>query len=114
MITAPGAFEGYTRIASPGFVNEVCARALLMTQGFNPMDHVADVRCPVLLQICEKDNLVSPSSAYKAAERLGEYAEVKRYPIGHFDIYFDEHFEQAVEDQIAFFTRNLVAVHNGP
>jgi fermentation-respiration switch protein FrsA (DUF1100 family) len=110
MITAPGAFEGYARIASPGFVNEVCARALLMTQGFNPMDYVADVRCPVLLQICDKDNLVSSSSAIKAAERLGEYAEVERYPIGHFDIYFDEHFEQAAADQIAFFTKHLITV----
>lgn len=113
MITAPGAFEGYAKLARAGFVNEVCARALLMTQGFNPMDHVAGVRCPVLLQVCEKDNLVSPKAAFKAAERLGKYVELKRYPIGHFDIYWGEHFEQAVRDQIMFFERHLAAVNHG-
>lgn len=59
MITAPGAFEGYAKLASASFINEVCARALLMTHGFNPIDYAGDVQCPVLLQICEKDNLVS-------------------------------------------------------
>jgi hypothetical protein len=42
-------------------------------------------------------------SALRTAEILGEYAQVKQYPIGHFDIYFGEHFERAVRDQIGFF-----------
>jgi hypothetical protein len=27
---------------------------------------------------------------------------VKRYPVGHFDVYFDDHFELAVYDQTEF------------
>ncbi|MBU7017659.1 MAG: alpha/beta hydrolase [Theionarchaea archaeon] len=105
MLAAPGAFEGYSRLVSPTFVNEVCARVLLTSHGHNPIDYAKDVDCPVLLQICEKDNLVSEASYKKTAEILGDHAEVKTYPIGHFDIYEGEYFEKAVNDQITFFKK---------
>lgn len=107
MITAPGAFERYAKLVSPGFVNEVCARALLMIGGYNPIDYAKDVQCPVLIQICEKDNLVSIRSALKTAEILGEYATVKQYPIDHFDIYIGDNFEKSVNDQLDFFKTHL-------
>ena len=107
MITAPGAFEGYSNLVSPNFINQVCARALLTSQGYNPIDYAKDVHCPVLLQICEKDNLVSEVSYKKTADILGEYAEVKTYPIGHFDIYEGENFEEAANDQITFFKKHF-------
>lgn len=107
MITAPGAFEGYLMLASESLINQVCARVLLMTHGYNPIDHAEHVRCPVLLQICEQDNLVSMGSGLRTAEILGDYAQVERYPIGHFDIYFGEHFDRAVGDQIEFFEKHL-------
>ncbi len=107
MIAAPGAFEGYSKLAPKDFVNEVCARVLLRAHGYNPIDHAKDVQCPVLLQICEKDNLVSMSSALETARILGEYAEVKQYPIEHFDIYTGENFEKAVSDQLGFFKKYL-------
>ena len=78
-----------------------------MTDGFNPLDFAAEVKCPVLLQVCQKDNLVSPSSAAHTAEILGDKAELIAYPIGHFDIYSGEHFENAVRDQIEFFQKHL-------
>lgn len=107
MIVASGAFEGYAKIASPGFINEVCVRTLLMTGGFNPIDYAEDVQCPVLLQICEKDNFISMNSALKTAKILGEYAEVKQYPFGHFDIHLGDNFEKSVRDQIEFFKKHL-------
>ena len=33
--------------------------------------------------------------------------EVKRYPVGHFDIYLGEPFEHAVADQTEFLVRHL-------
>lgn len=107
IVTAPGAFYGYSKLVSPSFKNEVCARALLMSHGHFPIEYAKSVRCPVLLQICEKDNLVSMNSTLETAKRLGEYAEVKRYPIGHFDIYSGDHFEKSVSDQIEFFKKHL-------
>jgi cephalosporin-C deacetylase-like acetyl esterase len=107
MLRAPGAFEGYSQLVNNRFINEVCARVLLMTDGFNPIDYAPRVKCPVLIQICEKDNLVSPRSGLNTAEKLGQYAEVKQYPIGHFDIYTGDDFERAVTDQIKFLNINL-------
>jgi acetyl esterase/lipase len=107
MIVAPGAFEGYSKLVSLCFKNEICARILLMSRGYNPIDYVKDVQCPVLLQVCEQDNLVSEKSHKRIAEILGKYAEVKEYPIGHFDIYEGENFKKAVNDQIMFFKKQF-------
>jgi fermentation-respiration switch protein FrsA (DUF1100 family) len=107
MVTAPGAFEGYSKLIPPAFINEVCARGILRTHGYNPVGYAKDVQCPVLLQICEKDNLVSEESYIKTSEILGYFAEVKKYPIGHFDVYTGESFEKAVSDQIEFFKKHL-------
>lgn len=107
MITSPGAFKGYSKLVSPDFKNEVCARVLLMIHGHYPIDCAKDVQCPVLLQVCEKDNLVSEKSYKRTTEILGKYAEVKKYPIGHFDIYEGENFEKAVNDLIAFFKKQF-------
>ncbi len=105
MVTAPGAFEGYADLVAPDFKNEVCARVLLMTHGHNPINYAKGVACPVLIQVCEKDNLVSRRSYEKAAAILGKHAEVKIYPIGHFDIYVGDNFEKAVGDQLKFLKR---------
>jgi fermentation-respiration switch protein FrsA (DUF1100 family) len=43
----------------------------------------------------------------KAANKAPR-AEVKRYPIGHFDICVGEWFEQAVADQTDFLKRHLL------
>ena len=107
MVTGPGAFEGYTKLASRSFVNEVCARAILMSHDYNPFDYAKDVECPVLILSCEQDNLVSKESAVETAKVLGEYAELKQYPIGHFEIYEGEHFKRSITDQIAFFEKHL-------
>ena len=110
MLRAPGAFEGYSKLASRSetFVNEVCARSLLnIGKQYNPIDYAEDVKCPVLLQICEKDNLISKTSYMNTAQILGDYIEVKIYPVGHFDIYVGENFKKTVSDQITFIRKNL-------
>ena len=104
MLNAPGAFDGYARLVkgSDTFENEVCARLLFMAHGRDPNEAAADVHCPVLFLVCEQDNLVAPDSHVKAVAALGQKATVKSYPIGHFDIYEGEYFEDAVSEKIAF------------
>ncbi len=103
MHNAPGAFDGYARLMSDSdtFKNEVCARLLLMAHGPDPLEAAEKVNCPVLLLVCEHDNLVAPDSHVKAARALGDKAIVKSYPIGHFDIYEGEYFEKAVNEMLA-------------
>jgi len=106
-IRAPGAFEGYSTLANRGFINRVCARALLNTNNYNPINFADEVECPVLLCICRDDNLVSEKSYKSSAEILGDKSTVMVYPIGHFDIYKGDNFERAVKDQINFLKQNF-------
>lgn len=99
------AYEGYSKLVSENFVNEVCPRVILRSHGFRPDKHIKNVRCPVLIQICAHDSLAPISP--KTEKELRKYAEVKRYPIGHFDIYTGENFEKAVADQLEFFKKHL-------
>ncbi len=106
-LTAPDAYEGYERLLPESFINEVCARIILRGDNYRPVEYAKDVRCPVLLQICDNDSIIPRSAADETEKELGKYAEVKHYPIGHFDIYTGNNFEKAVSDQIDFFKRHL-------
>ena len=99
------AYEGYSKHVSENFVNEVCARVILRSHGFNPVKHIQNVHCPVLIQICDYDVLapIRPETE----KELRKYADVKNYPIGHFDIYIGENFEKGVSDQLEFFKKHL-------
>jgi dienelactone hydrolase len=101
------AYEGYARIASQNFLNEVCARITIRGDKYRPVTKAKKVRCPVLLLICENDELAPVSAAEETAEKLGDFAEVKRYPIGHFDIYIGANFERSVSDQLEFLSKHL-------
>ncbi len=107
VLSVPGVFDGYARLLgeSETFQNEVCARLLFMGHGRDPSEAAQDLQCPVLLLVCEDDNIVAPNSHLKVAAALGDRAVVKSYPIGHFDIYEGEHFERAVQEMVAFIAR---------
>ena len=107
MLTALGAYDGYSRLVgeSETFENEVCARFLLTPNGPDPSASAKDVQCPVLFLVCEQDNLASPTSHVKAAEALGDKATVKTFPIGHFDIYEGDCFEQAMQEKLEFLSK---------
>ena len=64
------------------------------------------LRCPALLCVCEHDS-VAPAEAAVRHARCGRNVELRTYPIGHFEIYFGEHFERAVGDQLDFLRRHL-------
>ena len=106
-LTSPDAYDGYGKLVPKNFVNEVCARIILRGDKYRPVKHAQNVRCPVLLQICEHDNITPKSVAEETEKQLGKYAEAIYYPIGHFDIYIGDNFEKAVSDQLEFFKKHL-------
>jgi dienelactone hydrolase len=106
-LTTPDAYDGYKKLVPEGFVNEACARLFLRAGGYRPVEHAHKVRCPVLLQICDKDTLLPKSAAEETEKELGNFAEIKHYPIGHFDIYTGDNFKKSVEDQLSFFKKHL-------
>lgn len=103
---ADNAIEGYSSLISPTFKNELCARSMILTSK-NPIDYASKVDCPVLLQVCLKDNLVSESSYVDTTQILGYKAELIKYDCGHFDIYTGDEFEVTVNDQINFLKKHL-------
>jgi len=107
MMTSEDAEAGYLALVPPGFRNEVAARIALTAGLYRPVRHAGRVRCPVLVQVCERDSVAPGAAAERVITRLGSHAEAKRYPIGHFEPYFGAHFERSVSDQLAFLRRHL-------
>lgn len=109
LMTAPDVLEGYRRlVAGLDFNNDVAARIGLRILAYRPGKRLAETGCPVLVCVCDRDS-VAPAQAAIDYAQAAPNAEIKRYPVGHFDIYFDEPFEQAVADQTEFLARHLGA-----
>jgi fermentation-respiration switch protein FrsA (DUF1100 family) len=106
-LTTPDAYDFFTKFAPDGFINQVCARINIRGDKYRPVKQASKVRCPVLLQICEHDNITPKSAAEETEKQLGKYAEAIYYPIGHFDIYVGDNFKKAVSDQLVFFKKHL-------
>lgn len=106
-LTTPDAYDGYGSLVTDGFINEVCARIVIRADKYRPVRHAHNVRCPVLLQICDHDSITPKSAAEETERELGKYADVKHYPIGHFDIYTGDNFEKSVNDQLEFLNKHL-------
>jgi fermentation-respiration switch protein FrsA (DUF1100 family) len=106
-LTTPDAYDFFRKFAPENYVNEVCARINIRGDKYRPVKQAQNVRCPVLLQICEHDSIIPKSAAVETEKQLGKYGEAIYYPIGHFDIYIGDNFEKAVSDQLEFFKKHL-------
>ena len=107
--TSPDALSGLAAITPPNSTwrNEVVARFTLTTALYRPGRSVARVRCPLLVSLADGDLIVPAAPALKMA-RTAERGELRRYPVGHFSMYFGTGFDRAVADQRAFLRRHLL------
>lgn len=112
-MTSPDAEPGSRAIAGPTFRNEYCARAVLGATLNRPVTRAADLPCPILFQVADRDTVAPPRSVLKAAWKATGRAEVRRYPIGHFDVYTGAGFERALADQLHFLRRHLAPSQRG-
>lgn len=106
-LTTPDSKPGYLRIAPPDWHNLITCSWALDLALYRPNTMTARLPCPALFCIATEDRVVPPAAMEDGARRGGGKVEVKRYPIGHFDIYVDEGFDNASRDQTEFFTRVL-------
>jgi uncharacterized protein len=112
-MTTPDADPGYHAIAGETWHNEATARVALSTGTYRPGLQADRLPCPILIQIADKDAIAPPKAAQDAAWRATGRAEVRTYPIGHFDIYIGAPFEQAIADQLHFLRRHVTAPARG-
>jgi fermentation-respiration switch protein FrsA (DUF1100 family) len=112
-MTAPDSEAGYRSIAGPSWRNEVAARVVLRTGAYRPGLQADQLPCPILVQIADRDTVAPVKAAQDAAWRATGRAEVRTYPIGHFEIYTGEPFERAIADQLHFLRRHVIAPGDG-
>lgn len=67
---------------------------------------VANVRCPLLVVVCDDDRSALAEPSVAAATRAPR-GELVRLPGGHYAPFLDQH-EQAVEAELAFLRRELL------
>jgi uncharacterized protein len=112
-MTSADADPGYHAIAGSTWRNEVAARLALGTGLYRPGRQADRLPCPILIQIADHDAIAPPKAAQDAAWRATGRAEVRTYPIGHFDIYVGAPFERAIADQLQFLRRHVGASARG-
>jgi dienelactone hydrolase len=110
-MTTPDAEPGFTALtgAGTGWVNRVAARVGLRIALYRPGRAVARLDCPVLFCVCDRD-AITPARATLRHAAAARHGEVRRYPVGHFEVYVGEPFERAVADQTEFLVRTLHVV----
>jgi len=104
MMTAEDCQEGYVPLLADNASNYVGAGVSYAIPIFRPIRLASKVACPSLVLICDHDTVAPASAAVKAAARMPN-AEVKHYPVGHFDVYRRDALEQSIEDQLDFLAR---------
>ena len=111
VMTTDDSLSGWTTMAEQSvdvqWDNRVAARIALRVGMYRPGLKASKLPCPALFCITtDKDSLAPAEHTAKLAAR-GPRNEIKRYPIGHFDIYVGEDWERAVADQVEFLVRTL-------
>jgi uncharacterized protein len=115
LMTSPDSEPGYRALIPPGvdFENGVSARFINHVALYRPGRSARKVSAPILFCICDED-AVAPAATARRYAATAPRGEVKRYPVGHFDIYRGEPFEHAVRDQTEFLVRHLEVANAAP
>lgn len=108
VLNTPGAKDGYEKLVPEGhdWENRCPARILFTTQVYRPVSRAEDVNAPVLVVQAGADRIIPASTTEKLVDRL-ETVKHLRYEAGHFDVYFDEPFEEITRKQVQFLKQNL-------
>ncbi|MDF3311773.1 alpha/beta fold hydrolase [Rhodococcus sp. T2V] len=114
ILSTPGAEEAYTSMAGATWRNEVCARTALEVGVNRPTTSARHLTCPILVQIGTHDRIAPPAAARRTAAKAGPLAQLREYPVDHFDVYQGPWQQQALADQLAFLHRVLDHLHSTP
>lgn len=108
VMSSPDAQPGFAAItpAQSRWENRVAARIGLHVGTYRPGRAAAKLTCPALFCACERD-VITPADTTVKYAALASRGEVKRYPVGHFEIYVGDAWEQAVADRTEFLVRTL-------
>jgi dienelactone hydrolase len=115
VMTTPESKSGFEALvpADTRWENRVAARIMLRVAAYRPGRQARRISCPVLACVCDRDSLTPAQATIKFVSKAPR-AEIKHYPVGHFDIYVGESWQQAVADQTDFLARHLLTPAPAP
>jgi uncharacterized protein len=110
VLTTPDGRHGL-RALSPGnrypdWRPEVAACSAVSVGLYRPGRAAGQVRCPLLVLVCDQDQSALAGPAVRAAQRAPR-GELVRMPGGHYQPFLDGH-EQAVDAELSFLRRHLL------
>lgn len=94
----------------PGYdwPNRFTPRVMLRLPRYRPFDTADRISCPWLVLVCD-DDVITPADQAAALASRAARVEVRRFPIGHFEVYGGEWFDRAVAVQTEFLRRHLLS-----
>ncbi len=100
-----GFIEAAMKLA-PGTDTSVAAASVLSIARYFPALKAHQIACPLLMLIANRDGTTPANAALAVAQNIRNIT-VKRYECGHFEVYLDPVFQQAVDAQVAFLKDHL-------
>ncbi|KFZ41531.1 MULTISPECIES: alpha/beta hydrolase [Thermoactinomyces] len=94
-------------IGDAEFRNEAPARTLLEFVKYSPGKYFSKINNPIYVAVCSKDSLAPAEKTIQLAGNT-KYSTCKQYDCGHFDIYLNPYFEEAINDYINFYNEILL------
>lgn len=98
-----GARAGWYSIMPPGmdWDNRVGPAIAIDMLGYRAAQHARRIRCPFLVCVSDKETLMDPRIAVRAAKAAPQGKAI-HYAADHFEVYHPPIVEAVVRDQIAF------------
>jgi pimeloyl-ACP methyl ester carboxylesterase len=108
MVTAVGAEDGWNSTVPAGgtFDNRIAAADAVAMVTTSALRHARNVTAPLLVCVCDRENLMDPKYAALVARRAPR-GVAKHYDSDHFDVYHPPLVSQVLADQTAFLTEHL-------
>jgi fermentation-respiration switch protein FrsA (DUF1100 family) len=108
VVTVAGAEAGWNSTLPPGgrFENRVAAADAVGLVLTSALRHARDITVPLLVCVCDRENLIDPKYVELAARRVPR-GEARHYDSDHFEIYHPPLVDQALADQTAFLREHL-------
>jgi hypothetical protein len=108
LIASRGAPAGWSSLVPEGsrWVNRCTARTAIDLPLYRAYRHAPRIRCPFLVCVSDRETLMNPKIAARAARRAPEGRAI-HYPADHFDVYHPPVVDRVVGDQVAFLRQAL-------
>jgi dienelactone hydrolase len=109
VLNTPDAVRGVDSLVplDEAWENRCPARIVFTTLAYRPLSRASDVDAPVFVAQAERDSIVPAATTDRLVRELDDVERV-RYPVGHFDVYRGEPFEELVTREGRFLTRHLL------